>query len=113
MSDKPPLESSHTSEIPERGGPRYVCGHGFKQELPAYRGVRIFEMNCGEVSCSLSLRDFFQPAYIQEWIDGALMCEGLDKWISLDGQALERAIAADKRTSPPNGSESPNSNTKT
>ena len=49
-----------------------ACGHGLRREMASYRGVRIFEMNCGEVRCSLSSADYFQPDYIHEWIDGAL-----------------------------------------
>jgi hypothetical protein len=79
----------------------YTCGHGFKLELPSYRGVRIFQMNCGEVTTSLSPRDFFQPEFVRDWIDGALKREDLNKWQSLDRQALERAIAADRRTTLP------------
>ncbi len=79
----------------------YTCGHGFKTELPSYRGVRIFQMNCGEVTTSLSARDFFQPEFIRDWIDGALAREDLHKWTSLDFAELEKVIAADERTSHP------------
>ena len=68
------------------------CGHGFKRELPAYRGIRIFEMNCGEVRCSLSSLDYFQPNYIREWIDAAFNGQ-VDGWHELDRKVLVAARA--------------------
>lgn len=65
------------------------CGHGVAGEIQPYRGVRIWQMNCGEVACELSLRDFFQPAYIHEWIDAALAGE-TDGWVEIN---LERLAA--------------------
>jgi hypothetical protein len=50
-------------------------------------------MKCGEVACELSMRDFFQPAYIAEWIDGALDGK-TDGWHSLDLKRLAELKAA-------------------
>lgn len=65
------------------------CGHGVDREILPYRGVRIWRMKCGEVACELSLRDFFQPAYVHEWIDAALAGE-TDGWLGLDLEILAR-----------------------
>ena len=71
------------------------CGHGLKRELPPYRHVRIWEMNCGEVRCSLSARDYFLPQFIREFIDAALRGDiRPNEWIALDLKALKRARAA-------------------
>jgi hypothetical protein len=64
-----------------------ACAHGVDREILAYRGVRIWRMKCGEVACELSLRDFFQPAYIHEWIDAALAGE-TDGWLDLNMDRL-------------------------
>jgi hypothetical protein len=77
------------------------CGHGFKAELPAYRGVRLFEMNCGEIRCALSECDYFGPDAakkppappldnIKEWIDAALKGD-VDGWLEIDADALMAA----------------------
>lgn len=71
------------------------CGHGFKRELEPYRHVRIFEMNCGEVRCSLSERDYFAPQYIRKWIDAALDGKKRDKWLELDALEVLRAQQAE------------------
>jgi hypothetical protein len=50
-----------------------ACGHGVRRELAIYRNVRMWEMNCGEVACSLSRADFFgNEGFAKEWIDAAL-----------------------------------------
>jgi hypothetical protein len=85
----------------------YTCGHGFKAELQTYRGVRIFEMNCGEVTTSLGPRDFFTKRFVHEWIDGALDGEDLHKWISLDLEELQKARRALHITEPKPTEESP------
>lgn len=64
------------------------CGHGVAKEVAPYRGVRIWLMNCGEVACELSLKDFFQPAYVHEWIDAALDGK-TDGWHGLDLKRLD------------------------
>lgn len=78
---------------------KIACGHGFRRELQPYRSVRLFEMNCGEIRCALSERDYFGPNFgaqkpplenIKEWIDGALNGE-LDGWLEIDADALMRA----------------------
>lgn len=69
------------------------CAHGLKGELPAYRSVRIWQMNCGEVRCSLSESDYFLPDFIQEWIDAALDGK-TDGWLGLDLNELNRARKA-------------------
>jgi hypothetical protein len=69
------------------------CGHGVDREIEPYRGVRVWRMKCGEVACELSMRDFFQPAYIAEWIDGALDGK-TDGWHSLDLKRLAELKAA-------------------
>jgi hypothetical protein len=71
-----------------------ICAHGLAKELPSYRGVKIYLMNCGEVSCSLSKRDFFQPGFIKEWIDAALNGE-TDGWHSLDFGELRKTQRAE------------------
>jgi hypothetical protein len=63
------------------------CGHGVAKELPAYRGVRVWRMNCGEVACELSASDFFNPVYLHEWIDAALAGE-TDGWHGLNLKRL-------------------------
>jgi hypothetical protein len=52
-------------------------------------------MKCGEVACELSLQDFFQPAYIHEWIDAALAGE-IDGWLALDLKRLAAIRASQK-----------------
>mgnify|MGYP001600943386 CR=1 FL=1 len=70
-----------------------ACGHGVAGEIDPYRGVRIWVMNCGEVACELSTLDFFQPAYMHEWIDAALSGK-TDGWREID---LERLAAIRKK----------------
>ena len=81
------------------------CGHGFRQELLWYRGVRIFEMQCGELRCSLSSSDYFGSQgdstgsdalkNLKEWIDAALL-DNVDGWMEMDLEALEQAKRAGK-----------------
>lgn len=67
------------------------CGHGVSKELPTHRNVRIWLMNCGEVRCSLSERDYFQPQFINEWIDAAIDGKGKPgEWLELDRKELKR-----------------------
>jgi hypothetical protein len=101
--DKPPLTSAHPSQIPERGESVAHCGHGVKRELPSYRHVRIWAMNCGEVRCSLSEHDFFQPQHINEFIDAALDGRNLPaEWHSLNRAEVLKAqkAEADSRRAP-------------
>lgn len=65
-----------------------ACEHGVKHEIEPYRGVRIWQMNCGEVACELSMKDFFHPAYMHEWIDAAMNGE-TDGWFALDYERLQ------------------------
>ena len=75
------------------------CGHGFKRELPPYRHVRLFEMNCGEVRCSLSERDYFAPEYLREFIDAALDGKnGPDEWLGLIPAEVYKAQKAEADT---------------
>ena len=68
------------------------CGHGVKRELPTYRHIRIWEMNCGEVRCSLSERDYFQPEFVNEFIDAALDGKVRSgEWLELNRSTLYRA----------------------
>src|ERR1700676_269614 len=97
---KPPLTSFHASRIPERGEIVAHCGHGVKRELPSYRHVRIWEMNCGEVRCSLSEHDFFVPRYINEFIDAALDEKNRpDEWHSLNPAEVYKAQKAEAESS--------------
>lgn len=69
------------------------CGHGLKRELPHHRGVRMWEMNCGEVRTELSEQDYFGNAAIaKDWIDGEILnLEPKGNWITLDQEAVKRA----------------------
>jgi len=75
---------SQDGEIPH-------CGHGVAKELESHRGVQIWLMNCGEVRCSLSERDYFLPQFINEYIDAAI--DGRNKpgeWLELDKKELRK-----------------------
>ena len=79
----------------------YTCLHGLKQELPAYRGVRLFEMKCGEITSSIGPRDFFATiSFAREWIDAAIKGE-FDGWISLDRRELAKVRRTQTSTDPP------------
>lgn len=73
------------------------CGHGLKGEITPYRGVRIWEMNCGEVRCELSDADYFQPEFVREWIDDALKGQ-TNGWHSMKPDILKRVRNADSAT---------------
>lgn len=81
------------------------CLHGLKRELPPYRHVRIWEMNCGEVRCSLSERDYFQPQHINEFIDAALDGKNRpNEWMFLNRAELHKAQKAATLAAPANPS---------
>jgi hypothetical protein len=95
MSDKPPLTSPPRSQIVVPPEEVHHCGHGVKRELPAYRHVRIWQMNCGEVRCSLSERDYFLPRFINEFIDAALDSKNKpDEWFELNPAEVYKAQKA-------------------
>ena len=83
------------------------CGHGVKGELPPYRGVRLWEMNCGEIRCSLSDRDLFggngatqarSLEIVKEFIDAAMNSDVRPgEWLALDMYALRKAQQAETR----------------
>jgi len=72
-----------------------ACGHGVKRELQPYRGVRIWEMNCGEVRTELSRQDYFQPAFVKEWIDAAINGK-IRGWSEINSKLLESIRTAGK-----------------
>ena len=71
----------------------FGCRHGIEKELLPYRGIRIWQMRCGEVQCELSSQDFFLPQFINEWIDG-VFDDKIDGWREIRLDVLKRARAA-------------------
>jgi hypothetical protein len=130
MSDKPPFASSHDSEIPERRGD----GDNIKGRLRT-----AVDMMRNEGFRLLSPHDCLTPAMMAQDHDttgyplrddvrlelynlvatGTLVKLTDDEWkaAGLPGDdysiyAYRATVAANKRTSPPNGSESPDSTAK-